>query len=260
MTGNFFRLLGLITLFSSLSFLAFPNTKPFQPSFSVSLLSDSSSVKEKIKTPIRISGARLNIGVAEPILSLISTDSISYEFGAEILLNNIFFISTEIGYKGFFRNGRDRDQSVFFFRSSGNYQRVGVDYNILHKKTLVDAYFIGLRYGWSKFDQSVFYGVEDLYWTLTEGNSLRIQRFNDTDLKAHWTEITTGFRVHIIKGLYVSSILRVKRLLNFDAPDNVSVAAIPGYGFLKGNSQFQINLQVSYKFDFSKKRFNKLIK
>jgi len=144
----------------------------------------------------------------------------------------------------------DFEMETFDYESLGNYARVGVDYNLLKAKDRAwhNTMTVGIRYGMSFFKQnSDNVLISSDYW-----GDYRPDPY-ESNLKAHWLELTGGIKVEIVPNLYMGWLLRFKFLLNPDMDPVMIPALIPGYGNGADVRTFGFSYSVFYMIPLIKK-------
>jgi len=132
-----------------------------------------------------------------------------------------FFPTLEAGYS------QIKDQTELHdYYSSGNYFRLGFDYNVIKYKHRLDRnlFFVGARYGFTAYShQADKIIIENGYGTLETS-------FSETQLNAHWFESVIGMRGEILKNLYMGYTIRVKFMLKHSEYENFTPYWVPGFG------------------------------
>ncbi|NJN41064.1 MAG: hypothetical protein HC811_01230 [Flammeovirgaceae bacterium] len=107
-------------------------------------------------------------------------------------------------------------------------------------------FFLGIRYGTSRFDESLTYTVSDPNY-----GDLLFTTFND-GLTGSWFEITTGLKVRIWKGLFLGFTGRFKFAPSVKGDIEFMPYDIPGYGLASENTYWGFNYQVFWRFQIRK--------
>ena len=124
------------------------------------------------------------------------------------------------------------------YSNNGMYWRVGADVNFLTKDPDKNMFFFGLRYGSSTFSEDLVLEKIDPVWgpintTLTNSN-----------INAHWFEITTGLRVKIWKMIWLGYTARLKFGLKIEETPDMLPQDVPGYGRADEESYWGFNYQI----------------
>ncbi len=110
------------------------------------------------------------------------------------------------------------------YSNSGNYMRAGVDVNFLKKDPEKNMYFIGARYAWGTFSETMTRTTDDAVW------GARTESFTNTDSRATWFELTTGLRVKMYKFFWIGYTIRYKFGLNTRGTGELEPHDVPGFG------------------------------
>jgi hypothetical protein len=123
------------------------------------------------------------------------------------------------------------------YTNNGNYFRVGADVNFLTKDPDRNMFFVGGRYGHSNFDE-YFYLVD-------YENDVGYERpYYNTNVPAHWFELTTGVRVKIWSALWMGYTARFKFGLQTGDTPEMLPHDVPGYGRTDKESYWGFNYQI----------------
>ncbi|PWJ39116.1 DUF6048 family protein [Sediminitomix flava] len=224
-------------------------------------LTDNEHVDIKVEWPkVPILGVRLGTEVVGPATSVLKSGFTSFEIAGELLFRNRFFLSLEYGNTDVTRDDLDTEQTIFpgdiqnpskaTYTSNGNYFRIGLDYNFLHRSSINDAVTLGFRYAQSSFDQSatVFSEGND-FWGQPPG----FRTFEDKNLSVKWFEAVVGYKIMVVNNLYIGASLRFAVLLDEPQNPNVTPNDIPGIGYYNGDdSKINLNGYIAYRIPIGK--------
>jgi hypothetical protein len=135
------------------------------------------------------------------------------------------------------------------YSNDGNYYRVGVDVNFLKKDPEKNMFFIGFRYGHSKFSEDYAISIYDSLW-----GGLPNQHYKNANAKANWLELTTGIRVRMYKFIWMGYTARYKFGLSTSNSDAMLPSDVPGYGRTDKNSTWGFNYQIFLRIPLPKKK------
>lgn len=198
---------------------------------------------DSIKEPL-FQGFFVEIDVAPLVENqFINKYAYSYQGNLMVNLRNRFFPLVELGYSG----GEQTNSTGIYFRSSGVFEKIGVDLSLLMPKpeaTIKNNYLLGgIRLGMSHFNYALNNAVlTDEYWGGT-------QTLNQNDISSTklWFEIVAGLRVSVHKNIYMGWNVRNKRLISKVSEGQTTPWYIPGYGI--GNSAvWGFSYTVGYRF------------
>lgn len=196
---------------------------------------------------IIFSGVRFGTDLVKIVQSGLDDDLQSYSLFGELMIRNKYFVSFEYGYQD-----RKRDTLTPFpegsrpslYRSKGYYTRFGVDYNLLNRSTIYNAFYIGFKYGVANFDQDVsYYSRGSDYWNVPA----RQEFLSETDLSMQWLEVGIGMKVRIVKFLYADLSANISTPTSTQ-PSLITQNDIPGFGFNKlDNTKMIYQYRLIYK-------------
>lgn len=170
----------------------------------------------------------------------------SSELSASLDIDNRFFPTIEVGL------GHTDMVSQLYeigYRTRAPYYRVGLDYNVLYKKSNPGYIYIGARLGYTSFDYSVEAPpLVDPVW----GDESFV-RFSDVPCRSIWAEAVGGVRAEVAKNFYMGWTLRYKYLFYQGPISNGGPWYVPGFGTGK-KMAFGATYTIGYYFNFTRKR------
>jgi hypothetical protein len=187
----------------------------------------------------RTYGPRIGIDLARIPPYFMSPEKQGFELSVDAEMLTNFYPVIEIG-----KSKLTFESGLYDHYCNGSYFRVGFDYNILkyYSEIPYDMGFIGLRYGYSGLTyRTDNITIQDNYW----GNFT--SSIPETEMDAHWLEITGGLRTEIFSNFFMGWTVRAKFMLNKTEPALLYPNEIAGYG--KGNkkSLLGVSFSVYYK-------------
>ena len=185
---------------------------------------DSLSSQEKI--PLKL---RLGVDLYRIILSQVNDNFNGFEVVGDFQISEDLFLALELGNV---KTTRNVDQVNF--TTSGGYFKLGFDYNMLENlEGMNNNISVGLRFASSSHSQVLnSYTILDRsrFWS---GSDLPVESGYATgerlNLSAQWLEFVAGFKVQLIKNIYMGLSLRLNRLLGDKMPENFDNVYIPGF-------------------------------
>jgi len=193
--------------------------------------------------PITLSGIRVGTELLHLVENIFGTDRAGFEINADVGINNKFFLVADFGYEDYTR--MDASNS-YKYNSKGQYFRIGLDYNLLHKKTSDEGISFGLRYANANFNHNLTYTTTDPDWGEYTGFD------QESGLSGNWVEFVTSFKVRILKNLYLSPNFRIKFLSGTKGDSIITIADIPGYGVAKSTTRASANYSLLYRLPIGK--------
>lgn len=185
-------------------------------------------------------GVRLGTDLAGIIKSNIVDDFSAWEITTDIDFHR-YLVVADFGYSasGFHANGAE-------YNNDGNYWRLGIDANFLTRDKDRNAFFLGLHYGRSSYNESMTIVSEDpLFGTLTDN-------FSNTGLQANWLELNGGLKVKIWKWMWLGYTARYKFSLKSDESKEMLTHEVPGYGRTNNPATWGFNYYVFIRLPFRK--------
>ena len=185
---------------------------------------DSLSSQEKI--PLKL---RLGVDLYRIILSQVNDNFNGFEIVGDFQISEDLFLALELGNV---KTTKNVDQVNF--TTSGDYFKLGFEYNMFENlEGMNNNISVGLRFASSShsqvlnsytiLDRSRFWPSSDLP---VESGYATGERLN---LSAQWLEFVAGFKVQLIKNIYMGLSLRLNRLLGDKMPENFDNVYIPGF-------------------------------
>lgn len=195
--------------------------------------------------PLRFAGIRLGSDILPTAFALLDENRTSYQGTLEVLLNNKYSIELSGGVEETIRRG----SGEYRYTSSGNYGRIGINYNLLHKKTEDDVIYVGLHFGYAQFDHDITYTILNQLGDVT-------QQLAEKQLTGSWLEFNFGFRIELFKNLYMGPMFRIKAKLTGSEGELLTPSDIPGYGSNNG-ANFNFGYHLMYRLPFGKTKGSK---
>ncbi len=175
------------------------------------------------------------------------SDYIGVEGSLKVKLRNTFYPTVEIGYD--ICDHEDGNTHIKY-KTSAPYFKVGIDYNLLKDKQQSNTFFVGLRYGLSKFNFDISGPeVTDPIWHISEPFS-----YNDISTTSQWLEVVSGVQVKIWRNIHLGWSVRYKLHLNSSKNDLAEPYYIPGYGTTVNSSTWGATYSVIFDLNCGKKR------
>lgn len=186
----------------------------------------------KVKHDFRPTGIRFGTDVVSIVRSSTDDTFNGWEVNGDIDFYRFYF-AADYGYWA--RNYTAYDAT---YANDGTYWRVGADVNFLTKDPDKNMFFFGLRYGSSVFSEEMVVQKVDPYWG-TINTTL-----NNSNINAHWYELTTGLRVKMLKMIWMGYTIRLKFALDTDDTEELLPSDVPGFGRADATSLWGFNYQI----------------
>ena len=222
------------------SFLLIPSTSWCQTHKAVTKSSD----KEAEEVPL-YQGLSVGVDIAGIGSYLLGSDILNSEVFIQANLKNRFMPVVEVGYG---KADAINDGNDLHYKTSSPYFRIGMDYNVFHKKTHLPGYlYVGLRYGMSSFSYDV--SGPDMTDPNYGGEISYPYSYQGMKSNASWLEGLVGLKVKIYKGFCMGWSLRYKMRMNVKGHDNSIPWYVPGFGKNAGSS-FNLMYNLIYNLPF----------
>ena len=208
----------------------------------LSFISVLTNAQEKVNTK---RGLRIGVDLTPMVLKAFEPESGGLGISLDYEFIKDFFATIEGGYLNYNSNHSDYKYTI-----NGNYALVGFDYNVFRQELKVDndIFFVGIRYGFSKFEQQAENFTLTNYWGTYTGN------YDKQQLSGQWVELTGGLKaeLYFAKNVFIGWTVRSKILLSGKNNDIMNPYIIPGYGKTEKSFKFNISWFVSYLIPFKK--------
>ncbi len=205
----------------------------FLTAFSGNAQEEETAVKDTLKVKNNKYGLRLGIDLSRPIRTLVDEDFTGFEIMADYRITHRFYIAAELG--------TDKDNQVesnLVSSTKGSYIKLGADFNAYNNWVgMNNAIVVGLRYGFSTFDQEIT-GYTIYTGDSTFPGTIVNETTQFSGLSAHWIEFVFGVKTEIFNNLFLSISLQLKNKIAEDIPENFDNLYIPGFNRTNDFSDF----------------------
>jgi hypothetical protein len=200
---------------------------------------DSIAVKlDTVRNKYLPTGIRIGTDVIALIKSNRQIDFNGWEVNADLDFNR-YYLALDYGSWG-----RNFSSDSASYSNDGKYWRVGVDVNFLLKDVDRNMFFIGFRYGKSKFSEQMSIISDDKVWGVLTDN------YNNPAVKSHWLELTSGIKVKMYKFIWMGYTARFKFGLKSTGQNEMLSHDIPGYGRTDKETAWGFNYQIFFRIPF----------
>lgn len=194
-------------------------------------------------------GIRLGIDISKPILSSLSGSYSGFEIVGDYRITKRLFVAAELGFEE-----ETDDEDYTNSTAKGSYLRLGINYNAYENwLDMNNEIFLGYRYGFSLFDQTINSYTPNVNSTYFPANEITTP-ITASSLNAHWSELIVGIKVETLKNLFVSASVSYKILMSSKEPENFKTLYSPGFNTIfESSTGFGFNYTISYLIPFQKK-------
>ncbi len=168
----------------------------------------------------------------------------SLDFSADANVYKNYIIRFDFG-----NENHHTGNSLYDYHTSGNYYRLGLDYNLYDNWPGMDNNItVGFRLGYSDFEHFLH------HYTINQSGAISppkpiIANKKFASLNSTWFELTGGMQVETFKNIYFGMQISAKYLIATTKLSDFSTAYIPG--FFSTNSSglgFGMKYTISYQF------------
>lgn len=194
--------------------------------FSILLISACTVLHGQVEAPTpnsvnENSGLRLGVDLAKYIYEFVEPAITGFEASLDYEIKPNLFINLEGGYE----KAEPRSKR-YNYELRGVYSRLGVDYNLIKNRADNDIFFLGLRYGISRYTQTATNIEITNYW------GTAVQNLPDETIYGHWAEAVVGMKTELFfaKNIFIGWTIRGRVLVAGNEYETVRPFTIPGFG------------------------------
>ena len=204
-------------------------------------LAGGAPAPEEENTPFRPEAVRLGVDVSHLVGNVVDPDRKFYEVNTDVSFGK-YLLSADwgTGSQHLYEEGLD-------YQVSGNYFRIGPDVNFIPENLDWNAFFVGLRFGLSSFD-------EKLTTTFFVPGWDTLSVTPDRHASAHWFEGVGGLKARVWKGLYMGYTLRFKFGIRVHDDPLFTPYHVPGFGKVGDGSRFSFSYHLMYRIPFRQQK------
>ena len=216
------------------------------------LFSGIGFAQNKVKTDSlkirKVYGIRVGLDLSNPIRTALNNNRKAFEITADARIKSNLFVATEMGYLDQFIQ-----EVKYDYNTKGQYLKFGANYNVYKNWLDMDnEIYVGLRYGYSTFQQAVSNIIINTENTLPPLTIPETQTFDN--LNANWLEFLIGIKAEVYKNIYLGFQLSGNKMLSQKEPETFQNLYVPGFNRVFLNkSGFGFNYTISYRFPILRK-------
>lgn len=194
-------------------------------------------------------GLRLGIDISKPILRQFNSSYNGLELVGDFRLSKVFYAALEIGFEE-----ETTQEDYTNSTAKGNYIRMGFNFNAYKNwLDMNNEIFVGFRYGFSLFDQTVNSYTPNVNSTYFPANTITTS-IKAEGLNAHWSEFVIGLKAETFKNVFVTFSGSYKILIGLKDPENFKSLYAPGFNrIFESGTGFGFNYTLTYLIPFKKK-------
>ena len=207
----------------------------------ISVTAQEETATDTIKSKDKY-GLRLGIDISKPIISIFNDKIKGFEVLGDFRIKKNLYAAIELG-----TYDRATQEDFFSFNTKGSYVKIGGNYNLYENwPNMNNEIFVGLRYGFSSFSQTLESYTPNIDGTYFEENTITPNQEFD-NLSAQWAEIVIGLKVETLTNVYLGASIGLKKLVDEKEPTNFKNLYIPGFERVFSNDTgFSFNYSISY--------------
>ena len=194
-------------------------------------------------------GIRIGVDLSKPLNSVFETETKGLEIVSDFRFFKNYYAALELGFLD-----KTTNEDYINFTTKGSYFKVGFNYNAYENWAgMTNEIYVGLRYGFSFFDQTL-----NSYTPNVQGTYFIAETLEPTtefkDLTAQWVEFVFGMKVETFKNLYLGVSISFNNMISTTDPENFKNLHVPGFNrvFLN-NTGVGFNYTLSYLIPIIKK-------
>ena len=194
-------------------------------------------------------GLRIGVDLSKPINSFFETETKGLEIVSDFRVLRNYYAAVELGFLD-----KTTNENYLNFTTKGTYIKAGFNYNAYKNWIgMNNEIYIGLRYGFSFFNQTLNSYTPNVYGTYFIPETL-VSNTEFKDLTAHWVEFVFGMKVETFNNLFIGVNISFNNLISTTDPDNFKNLQVPGFNrvFLN-NKGVGFNYTLSYLIPIFKK-------
>ncbi|MCC7029264.1 MAG: hypothetical protein IT257_03090 [Chitinophagaceae bacterium] len=206
--------------------------------FFASLQTAPAAVKDS--TEKKFDYFRIGVDLSKLLASPLAKDYNAYEFTIDLHYRRDLYLVADAGF-----GNSVISNTNLTYKSRNTFLRFGLDktfFNQEYKRDLDNA-FVGLRYGVSLVNRSeAEYFIKDTVWGNSSG------RIQSADFTAQWLELVGGFRIELLKNIFLGWNIRARTFVNPKKFAQLPPGYIAGYGRGEKNTSFGYNFYLMIGF------------
>ncbi len=187
-------------------------------------LSKAAAADEEVipKAPF-FCGVAVSVDLAGPVMKLVGTRYDQLECAARLNFRDHYFPIFELGLGESDREGQKNENT---FHARAPYFRIGMDYN-MNRKHNGNRTFVGLRYGFSRFDYD--FSNPDFHDPVWENPDVGLT-LKGMNAKKQWIEACVGFETKLWSFIRLGWTIRFKMPISKSYSEYGNPYYTPGFG------------------------------
>ncbi len=193
-------------------------------------------------------GLRVGVDLYNPIRTIFDKNRKGLEIVGDFRLSNKYYVAAEFGFLN-----KQVDENYYDYETKGQYLKIGANYNLYENwLDMENEIYLGLRYGYSTFSQTVNNYTINSDVILPEYQVNQNKEYNG--LNASWGEFVIGMKAEIYNNVFLGFSFSGKKIISTKEPDNFKNLFVPGFNRIYLNDGgFGFNYTISYRLPIYKK-------
>lgn len=207
----------------------------------ISVSAQEEITTDTIKSP-DMYGLRLGVDISKPIISIFNSKIKGIEILGDFRIKKNLYAAIELG-----TYDRETQEDFFSFNTKGSFVKIGGNFNLYENwPNMNNEIFVGLRYGFSSFSQTLESYTPNINGTYFEEITISPNQEFD-NLSAQWVEFVIGLKVETLENVYLGASVSLKKLVDEKEPIDFKNLYIPGFERVFSNDTgFSFNYSISY--------------
>ncbi|GAB4233395.1 MAG: hypothetical protein Tsb0034_06620 [Ekhidna sp.] len=206
--------------------------------YTTSLVAQDRPQLPKEKVSFKPHDIKVGLNAIRTGRTMFGTDIQTYEVQGILALHQ-FNLVADLGSE---KNTRGES---FGYESSGNYFRIGTDWNFVKDRPSGNILSLGLRYARAYFkDELVFSG--------DQGFGEQTFAYANPKLRARWFEVTFNLRGKVVSNLYMGFTMRWQAFRTLRGEETLKAYEIPGFGKTKRQNSTGFDYYIMWRIPFEK--------
>lgn len=195
-------------------------------------------------------GLRVGAGLGKLLRTAIDDRYTGFQVLADYRLFRDIYIAGELGAEGI-----EKDLEALDFSTQGAFLKLGADYNFYENWPGTDnMIYVGLRVGTANFSSEL---TEYRYYTRGQFFPIPDEQVDleFESLYALWAELQVGIKVQVLKNVYITGNVQLKRMVTETEIEGFDNLWVPGFGKTYDTSEIGVGYSygVSYVIPLFKK-------
>ena len=191
------------------------------------------------KSPWIPTGVRFGTNAVRLVRTALDNGYNSWDVSGDIDFNRFL---VEVGYG---RESITNNRSLFEYKTSGNFFRIGLDGNMITYPKKGNAMVGGIKYVTASYSEKLAFDQ------VSNFGSVR-QELENSNISLRWFEVNFGVKGKVFSNLHAGFYVRFKVFRKFQDETNFSSYRIPGFGLGDEDSRTGFDYYIMWRIPFRK--------